>query len=47
VWSSIYFRDPNAVTLGLTYQARALSDADAARATEMVARWTAGKSSTA
>ncbi len=40
VWSSIYFMDPNAVTLELTYQARALNDADAERAAEMVARWT-------
>ena len=46
VWSSIYFMDPNAVTLELTYQVRALNDADAARAIEMVARWAAGKSST-
>jgi catechol 2,3-dioxygenase-like lactoylglutathione lyase family enzyme len=45
VWSSIYFIDPNAVTLELTYQARALNDADAARALEMVARWTARNSS--
>jgi hypothetical protein len=47
VWSAIYFMDPNAVTLERTYQARALNDADAVRAIEMVARWTAGKSSTA
>jgi catechol 2,3-dioxygenase-like lactoylglutathione lyase family enzyme len=41
VWSSIYFVDPNGVTLELTHQARALNDADAARAADMVARWTA------
>lgn len=41
VWSSIYFMDPNAVTLELTYQARPLNDADAARASEMVAAWNA------
>ena len=40
VWSSIYFRDPNAITLELTYQARLLDDADAARAAAMVAEWT-------
>ena len=40
VWSSIYFMDPNDVTLELTYQARALNDDDAARASEMVERWT-------
>lgn len=39
VWSSIYFGDPNGVTLELTYQARALTDADAARAETMVAEW--------
>ena len=43
VWSSIYFTDPNAVTLELTYQARALNEADARRAEEMVAQWTAGR----
>ena len=41
VWSSIYFPDPNGVTLELTYQARALNEADAARAADMVATWTA------
>lgn len=45
VWSSIYFMDPNAVTLELTYQARELNDADARRAAEMVARWTAEQGS--
>src|SRR5204862_6826039 len=34
VWSSIYFSDPNGVTLELTYQARPLNDADAGRAAE-------------
>jgi len=41
VWSSIYFTDPNGVLLELTHQSRALDAADAARAAEMVARWTA------
>jgi catechol 2,3-dioxygenase-like lactoylglutathione lyase family enzyme len=41
VWQSIYFQDPNEVTLELTYQARALTDEDAARAASMVAAWTA------
>lgn len=45
VWSSIYFMDPNAVTLELTYQARPLNDADAARAADMVAAWTAERPS--
>ena len=40
VWSSIYFMDPNAVTLELTYQARPLNDGDAERAARMVAEWT-------
>jgi catechol-2,3-dioxygenase len=44
VWSSIYFMDPNAVTLELTYQARLLNDADAARASDMVAAWNAERS---
>ena len=39
VWSSIYFRDPNDVTLELTYQARPLNEADAQRAADMVAAW--------
>jgi len=43
VWSSIYFTDPNGVTLELTHQARPLGDADAARAVDMVARWTAAR----
>ena len=40
-WSSIYFVDPNGVTLELTHQSRALDDEDARRATEVVARWAA------
>jgi catechol 2,3-dioxygenase-like lactoylglutathione lyase family enzyme len=43
VWSSIYFRDPNDVTLELTYQARPLDEGDAERAAAMVAAWTAGR----
>ena len=45
VWSSIYFPDPNGVTLELTHQARALTDADADRAVDMVAAWTAERAS--
>lgn len=45
VWSSIYFMDPNAVTLELTFQARPLNDADAARASGMVAAWNAERAS--
>jgi len=41
VWSSIYFTDPNGVTLELTHQARPLDADDAARAAAMVAAWTA------
>jgi lactoylglutathione lyase len=40
VWSSIYFRDPNGLTLELTHQARPLNDADAERAAAMVEAWT-------
>ena len=40
IWSSIYFRDPNGITLELTHQARPLDDADATRAAAMVAEWT-------
>jgi len=43
VWSSIYFSDPNDVTLELTHQARALNDADAQRAADMVAAWISAK----
>jgi catechol 2,3-dioxygenase-like lactoylglutathione lyase family enzyme len=40
-WASIYFVDPNGVTLELTHQSRALDDEDARRAAEVVARWAA------
>jgi catechol 2,3-dioxygenase-like lactoylglutathione lyase family enzyme len=40
IWFSIYFPDPNDVLLELTYQARALTDDDAARAAQMVGEWT-------
>jgi catechol 2,3-dioxygenase-like lactoylglutathione lyase family enzyme len=40
-WSSIYFPDPNGLTLELTHQSRPLDDGDARRAAEMVAAWTA------
>ena len=43
VWSSIYFADPNDVMLELTHQARALDDADAQRAADMVAAWVGAK----
>lgn len=42
-WLSIYFPDPNGVTLELTWQARALTEKDAREAEKMVARWTAGQ----
>ena len=42
-WLSIYFPDPNGVTLELTWQARALTEKDAREAAEMVARWTVGQ----
>lgn len=41
VWLSIYFGDPNGVTLELTYQARALDQRDAEEAAAMVATWAA------
>jgi catechol 2,3-dioxygenase-like lactoylglutathione lyase family enzyme len=41
IWSSIYFSDPNDVMLELTHQRRPLNDDDAARATTLVAEWTA------
>ena len=41
-WLSIYFPDPNGVTLELTHQSRQLDDGDRRRAVEMVAAWTAG-----
>ena len=40
-WLSIYFGDPNGVTLELTYQSRALDDEDARRAAAVVAEWSA------
>lgn len=41
IWSSIYFADPNGVTLELTHQSRPLNDADAERAATLVAEWNA------
>lgn len=41
VWLSIYFGDPNGITLELTHQARALTQADADEAAAMVAAWNA------
>jgi len=41
IWFSIYFPDPNDVLLELTFQARALTAADAADAARMVGAWTA------
>jgi catechol 2,3-dioxygenase-like lactoylglutathione lyase family enzyme len=41
VWLSIYFGDPNGITLELTHQARALTDANAEEAVAMVAAWNA------
>jgi len=41
VWLSIYFGDPNGVTLELTWQARALTQRDAEEAARMVATWAA------
>ena len=43
IWKSIYFMDPNQVLLEFTYQARELTDADAASAETMVAAWVAEK----
>jgi len=40
-WLSIYFGDPNGVTLELTYQSRPLDDDDARRAAAVVAGWSA------
>jgi catechol 2,3-dioxygenase-like lactoylglutathione lyase family enzyme len=39
IWSSIYFFDPNGVRLELTYQNRALTDADAQAADLAVEAW--------
>jgi catechol 2,3-dioxygenase-like lactoylglutathione lyase family enzyme len=41
VWLSIYFGDPNGVTLELTHQSRALVAHDAEEAAAMVATWNA------
>lgn len=41
IWSSIYFSDPNGVTLELTHQRRPLNDDDATRAAALVAAWSA------
>jgi catechol 2,3-dioxygenase-like lactoylglutathione lyase family enzyme len=40
VWFSIYFPDPNDILLELTYQARDLTEDDAANAATMVGEWT-------
>lgn len=40
IWFSIYFPDPNNVLLELTYQARSLTEDDAAQAAKMVGEWT-------
>ena len=47
VWLSIYFRDPNGITLELTHQARALTQADADEAAAMVAAWNAERTDAA
>jgi glyoxylase I family protein len=39
IWRSIYFFDPNGIRLELTYQRRALTDDDQAKAKEAVGRW--------
>ena len=39
-WLSIYFADPNGVTLELTHQSRALGDQDAEQARARVVEWT-------
>lgn len=44
VWLSIYFGDPNGVTLELTYQSRTLGTHDAEQAAAMVATWNAERS---
>lgn len=41
IWKSIYFFDPNGVRLELTWQNRALTDADADRAAAEVEQWLA------
>ncbi|HEX8968652.1 MAG TPA: VOC family protein [Chloroflexota bacterium] len=40
-WKSIYFFDPNAIRIELTYQVRPLGEADAAAAAVALERWTA------
>ncbi len=45
IWSSIYFSDPNGVTLELTYQHRPLNEDDAERALSLVAAWSAERAS--
>ena len=40
-WLSIYFGDPNGVTLELTHRSRALDEDDARRAASVVADWAA------
>lgn len=39
-WQSIYFQDPNRVTLEFTWQGRQLDDGDAAEAKDAVRQWT-------
>ena len=39
-WKSIYFFDPNGIRLELTYQRRALTDEDEAKAATAVREWT-------
>jgi catechol 2,3-dioxygenase-like lactoylglutathione lyase family enzyme len=41
-WKSIYFQDPNEVTLEFTWQGRQLGAGDAAAAQEAVRRWVGG-----
>ncbi len=47
VWLSIYFGDPNGVTLELTHQRRALTADDARRAVDLVAAWRTERRATA
>jgi|SRR5690606_9399329 len=41
IWHSIYFFDPNGIRLELTYQARPLTEADAAEGYQLLQTWTA------
>lgn len=41
IWHSIYFFDPNGIRLELTYQARALTEADIAEGEQLLRTWTA------